>query len=350
LTGWQARLSNSGLLQEGCGSLSKGLSDKILEGYSGKRILLTGGAGYLATNLVRLLKDTDCSITRVDRSGAEFTDINGAVQLKDVIEDVRERASWERTLKDIDIVFHFAAQTSVKVANEDPIADLENNVMPMLYLLQTCHNKGWQPIVLFSGTVTEAGIPVQVPVNETHVDNPITVYDLHKLMAENYLKYYVSQGIVQGTVLRLANVYGPGPKSSSPDRGILNLMVRRALAGETLTVYGKGDYLRDYVYVEDVVRAFLESAMNIEQTNGQHFVIGTGQGCTIAEAMNLVSDRAALRTGKRAAVTHVEPPAPQSPIEARNFVADTSRFTRSTGWKAFYSLCEGIDRILEVLS
>lgn len=330
--------------------MSERLNNKVLEGYSGKRILLTGGAGYLATNLIELLKNIDCCIIRVDRPGATFTEIDGAVQTKDVIGDVRERAIWESALKDIDIVFHFAAQTSARVANKDPIADLENNVMPMLYLMETCRNKAWQPIVMFSGTVTEAGIPTRLPVDETHTDNPITVYDLHKLMAENYLKYYVSQGIVKGTVLRLANVYGPGPKSSSADRGVLNLMIRKALVGETLTVYGKGDYLRDYVYVEDVARAFLESAIKIEQVNGQHFVIGSGQSHSIAEAINLVSDRTALRTGKRVGVTHINSPSPQSPIEARNFVADSSRFTQNTGWKSFYSLCEGIDRTLEAFS
>lgn len=330
--------------------MSERLINKVLEGYSGKRILLTGGAGYLATNLVELLKDADCYIIRLDRLEAVFTEVDGAAQIKDVLGDVRERAIWESTLKDIDIVFHFAAQTSVKVANKDPIADLENNVMPMLQMLETCRNKGCQPIVLFSGTVTEAGISTRLPVDETHTDNPITIYDLHKLMAENYLKYYVSQGIVKGTVLRLANVYGPGPKSSAPDRGVLNLMVRRALAGETLTVYGKGDCLRDYVYVEDVARAFLEAAVKIEQVNGQHFVIGSGQGHSIVEAMNLVSDRVALKTGKRVAVTQINPPSPQSPIETRNFVADSSRFTQSTGWKSFYSLCEGIDRTLEAFS
>jgi len=330
--------------------LSERLINKVPEGYSGKRILVTGGAGYLATNLAELLKDTDCYIIRLDRPEAVFSKVDGAAKIKDVIGDVRERAIWESQLKDIDIVFHFAAQTSVKVANKDPIADLENNVMPMLQMLETCRNKGYQPIVLFSGTVTETGIPVKLPVNETHTDNPITVYDLHKLMAENYLKYYVSEGIVKGAILRLANVYGPGPKNSAPDRGVLNLMVRRALAGETLTVYGKGDYLRDYVYVEDVARAFLEAARKIEEVNGQHFVIGSGEVHTIAEVMNLVSDRVALRTGKRVAVTHIDPPSPQSPIEARNFVADSSRFMRSTGWQAFYSLCEGIDRTLEAFS
>ena len=196
--------------------------------------------------------------------------------------------------------------------------------------------------------MTEAGIPTRLPVDETHPDTPITIYDLHKLMAESYLKYYSGQGIIQGAILRLANIYGPGPKSSSADRGVLNVMVRKALNGEPLTVYGKGDYLRDYVYVEDVARAFLMAGANIEPVNSQHFVIGSGQGCTLAEAFNLVAERVALKAGQPVPVTHVEPPTPQSPIEARNFVADTTRFWQATGWKARVSLTEGIDRTIDV--
>jgi nucleoside-diphosphate-sugar epimerase len=162
-------------------------------------------------------------------------------------------------------------------------------------------------------------------------------------MAENYLKYYVRQNIVKGAILRLANVYGPGPKSSRSDRGILNQMIRKALAGEPLTVYGTGDQIRDYVYVEDVALAFLKAACNIESVNGRHFVIGSGKGHTIAQAMSLVAERVALMTGISVPLKHVAPPPSLLPIESRNCVADTGLFSESTGWKANCMLTEGID-------
>lgn len=327
--------------------MNKGLHCEASLSCAGKRILITGGAGYLATNLVGLLQDVDCHIVRLVRPGAVFAPVTGAAQIEQATGDVRDRATWERALADASIVFHFAAQTSAYVANEDPPADLDCNVVPMLNLLETCRKQGWRPTVLFSSAVTVAGIPSRLPVDETHADRPMTVYDLHKLMAEHYLKYYVNQGIVRGAVLRLANVYGPGPKSSRSDRGILNQMVRRAVAGEALTVYGQGDHLRDYLYVEDVALAFLEAAERIEAVNGRHFVVGSGKGCTIAQVLNLVADRVALRTGKRVAVTHVDPPFPQSPIEGRDFVADSRLFRQATGWQPRYSLSEGIDRTIE---
>jgi len=318
-----------------------------LSSFCKKNILITGGAGYLATNLIAQLRETDCHIIRVDCPGVQFVPLVGKYTFHDIEADIRERVIWESLLDNVDIVFHFAAQTSVYVAEQDPQADLAINVMPMLHLLETCREKKLTPIVLFSGTVTEVGLTEHLPVNESCPDYPITIYDLHKWMAENYLKHYARTGILKGVVLRLANVYGPGPKSSSADRGVLNMMIRKALQGQSLTVYGDGKYLRDYVYVEDVAHAFLNAAANIGIVSGKHFVIGSGEGYTILQAINLVAERIALKTGKRVPVVNIEPPSQLLPIEFRNFVADTQLFTKSTGWKAKWSLIEGIDATIQ---
>jgi len=318
-----------------------------LRNFCNKNILITGGAGYLATNLIAQLSEIDCHIIRVDRPGAQFAPLAGKTTFCDIEADIRETVAWESLLDDIDLVFHFAAQTSVYVAEQDPQADLAINVIPILHLLETCRKKKLNPVVLFSGTVTEAGLTERLPVNEDCPDHPITVYDLHKWMAENYLKHYTRMGVISGVVLRLANVYGPGPKSSSADRGVLNMMIRKALQGQALTVYGDGKYLRDYVYVEDVAQAFLSAVANIDIVSGKHFVIGSGEGYTIMEAINLVADRVALKTGTRVPVVNITPPSLLSPIEFRHFVADTRKYTKSTGWTAKNSLIEGIDATIQ---
>lgn len=320
--------------------------EHITSYFVNKRILITGASGYIATSLIDQLKDIECTILRLSRK-QHLSPIQGIAEVVDICGDICVREIWNQVLDHIDIIYHFAAQTSVYVANEDPLADWHINVEPMLHLLETCRIRSKQPIVIFAGTVTEVGIPKRLPVDEIHEDHPVTIYDLHKLMAENYLKYYCQQNIVQGTILRLSNVYGPGPKSSSADRAVINLMMHRALAGESLTVYGTGEYLRDYIYVDDVISAFLKAPAYIELLNGKHFVLGSGEGNTISQAFTLVADRVAHKAGKRVPVTYISPPSALSPIESRNFIADTRQFSSATNWQASYSLTEGIDRTLE---
>ena len=315
--------------------------------FQGKNILVTGGAGYLGSGIIGLLSDIDCRIIRMGRRTEGREGIHGVASVVDVTGDVRDPELWERCLEGIDIIFHLAAQTSTYEANADPIADQAVNVLPMLLLLETCRRHGVGPTVCFASTVTVAGIPQRLPVDETHPDHPLTVYDLHKQMAEQYLRWYAEQGLVCGMTLRLANVYGPGPRSSRADRGILNQMIRRARDGEPLTVFGSGEQVRDYLYIDDAARAFLAAAANSAVLNGQHFVIGSGVGHTITAALEMVAERATARTGKPVEVRHVAPPETLSPIEQRNFVADSRRFSEATGWQPHHSLSEGIDRTME---
>lgn len=310
-------------------------------------ILITGAGGYLAAALVRLLKDRPCRVVRLGRCRERFPSVRGSAEISDVSGDIRDAALWESVLEGVDVVFHLAAQTSVPVAEQDPWKDAQANVAPMLHLLQTCRRNGWHPSVLFSSTVTITGIPVSVPVAESHPENPITIYDLHKQMAENYLKYFAAGGWIRGAVLRLANVYGPGPTSGSADRGVLNQMIRKALDGEALTVYGSGDEIRDYVYVDDVAGAFLEASAHMEAINGRHFMIGSGSGCSIRQAVTLVAERVLRATGSRPEVRHVEPPGPRPRIDSRNFIADIGAFAGATGWRPAIGLEEGLDRTIQ---
>lgn len=326
------------------------LSATVSACFSGKRVLVTGAAGYLAFKLIESLKSADCAIVRWARTGREVAPVQGRAGIEDLAGDVRVRASWEQVLPKVDVVFHCAAATSSSAAEEAPGENLMDNVLPLVHLLEVCRLQRLQPVVVFASTVTVVGNPTVLPVDEDYRGDPTTVYDLHKRMAEDYLKVYVARGQARGTILRLANVYGPGPPSSRPDRGILNQMIRWALAGQPLTVYGSGAPLRDYIYVDDVAAAFLAAVPNIDRLNGRHFIIGTGQGHSIAEAFNLVADRATVKIGKRVPVQHVEPPVPQAPIELRNFVADSRRFSQATGWQARVPFSEGIDRTIEALS
>jgi len=316
---------------------------------SAKNILVTGASGFIGTSLIQLLCESECRIVRLLRRPIKVWTEPNKARVQDFVCDLLDPVMWHSILDGIDVVLHLAAQTSTYEANRDPRSDLEKNVLPILLMLQACEERKLNPIVIFASTVTICGAPEQLPVNESHPDLPITVYDLHKQMAEQYLKYHTRIGTVRGASLRLANVYGPGPRSSQADRGILNQMVGRALRGEALTVYGSGEQLRDYVYVDDVARAFVAAAVNADAINGGHYIIGRGDGHSIAQALELVAERVAMRTGKRAPIIRVAPPNGLSPIEGRNFISDSTRFSDVTGWRAHHALSQGIDNLIESL-
>lgn len=310
--------------------------------YTGKNILVTGGNGYLGSNLINKLKSVDCKITILDRINRQNIGNANLAKIKECICDIRDPEIWDKLLDGIDLIFYFAGQTSVYKANENPKDDFAINVQPVFNLLEACREHNWKPGIIFSGTVTENGISEKLPVNEMLTDNPVTVYDLHKLIAEHYLKYYSGRGIVRAVILRLANVYGPGPLSTNADRGVLNMMIRRALNGKDLTLYGEGNYLRDYIFIDDVINAFLLSAMNLDMINGNHFIVGSSVGHTIREAFEMVSENVQKITKKSVKLISIKPPENLSPIESRDFVADIGRLKELTGWTPKITLNEGV--------
>jgi nucleoside-diphosphate-sugar epimerase len=298
--------------------------------YKNKTILVTGASGFIGSALVKKLKETSCKIIVPDGKT-----------------DIRHKKIWKSLMRKTNIFFHLAAQTSSKFANENPLKDIEINLLPVVNIIETCQKENFSPDIIFAGTVTQVGLTKNYPVNETFSDQPITVYDIDKLAAEKYLQYYSRNLGKRAVTLRLANVYGPGPSSSSADRGILNFFIRQSLKKKPITIYGPGSYIRDYIYIDDVINAFLIAAEKIKITNGNYYLIGSGKGHSIKEMVDIVKDEIIMRTGKKAKVNNVPLPKNLPPIEFRNFIADSTAFKKATGWKANISLKEGIKRTVE---
>lgn len=306
-------------------------SNLNLSFFDKKNILITGAGGYIGSSVANVLTKTSCKLKLL-------TSKNG---------NIRDIRMWKRMLKNTHILFHFAAQTSAKFANENPHEDLQLNVIPILHILKTCKDYRFSPIIIFSGTATEFGATKKGLISEDHIDSPITIYDIHKLTAEKYLQYYSSQLHGRSVTLRLPNIYGPGQRSSKPDRGIVNLMVKKALEGETLTIFGTGKYVRDYLFIDDAVRAFLLSCSQIHKTSSKYYVIGTGVGHTIRKMISLIQKKVSSHTHKNVNVTSVPFPSYTSAIEYRHYIANSSRFNKDTGWSATISLAQGIEKTIE---
>jgi len=321
------------------------LSADLLPEYQGKTILITGAGGFIGTRLRSMLRPLDAQLICISRTAPPAPPADREIWIQG---DLSESAPWESALKHpVDVVFHCAAQTSAYAADSAPAEDLQLNVTPIVHLLELCRQKAVTPFIVLASTITIAGLAQGPRIDESLPDAPVTVYDLHKLFAEQYLRSYIARSIARGACLRLANVYGPGPKSGKEDRGVLNQMIRRAQQGSALTVYEPGTFARDYVHIDDVALAFLRTAACADVTNGRHYLIGTGTGHTLLEAAKLVAELVGQKTGTRVEVQLVPPPHPQSPIEARCYTADCSRFTLATGWQSTFNLAQGIESMLE---
>lgn len=327
-------------------SPTEGAEPAWLHEYRGKTVVVTGANGFLGGRLVARLTGTACTIVRVTRTRPVEVPAAMAV-VADECGDVRERAIWDRVVTAADVIVHLAAQTSAAAANDDPESDLAANAQPLHHLVEACRQQGRRPVILFAGTVTQAGVPSRLPVDEDAPDYPVTVYDRHKLMAERELKDAVSRGWARGATLRLANVYGPGSPGTSHDRDVLNRMIRAAVNGDTLTVFGAGRWQRDYLFVDDAVDAFLMAGVHADRTSGRHYVVGSGVGISIRQAFELVAARVEAATGRPVRVVTDDTVRPLAPIEQRHFVADSSRLASDAGWRPRWTLSDGVDRTIE---
>ena len=322
------------------------LEKKYLSFYKSKKVLVTGATGYIAWSLIQKLLGVDCEITCLTRQSSHELNLVNFVKCKaamnTIVGSYDDEKFWNKSMDGVDIVFHLAAQTSFYRAEADPTEDFKNNVYPMQLLLKVASQNEKKPYVAFAGSATQCGLTNKLPAGESVNDNPSTVYDFHKLLAERYLKFYINKNLVNGACLRLCNVYGPGPKSSNNDRGILNSMVRKALQKEKLTIYGTGDFIRDYIFIDDVVNAFLACPYHLKRTNGNYYVVGSGKGYSVKEAINMIARTVERIVSLKVNVINVKPPDGLLDIEYRNFVANNSNLHLDTGWTVTTDLEEGI--------
>jgi nucleoside-diphosphate-sugar epimerase len=310
--------------------------------YKDKIVAITGAGGYIAGAIIAALKKTPAKIIRVSRRDLEEDNLVTSLKL-----DVQTRECWDEIVNRADIIIHLAGNTSIYTAAKDPADSLNSTVLPLTHLIAAAQKAGRKPRVVYASTATVYGINNKGPLREDVLPDPTTTYDLHKVFAEKQLKFASEKEIIEGVSLRLANVYGPSPsKSTSDDRGILNKITRFALAGKDIQLYGDGNYLRDYIYIGDVVSAFLTAGI-AENVSGNSFNVATGRSVTVREAFHMVVDQVKKIAGKEVVIHTASWPENVDPIELRDFVACTSNFKELAGWSSTVTIENGINMMIK---
>ena len=313
----------------------------------GKVVSITGASGYIGSALTQELEKYSLKIIRISRK--QLTPKDG---VEDWVLDLNKKSSWIKIVNRSDIIFHLSGNTSIYDAEKDPKESLISTLFPIIQLINASKKLSRIPRVIFSSTATVYGLTEVLPVLETKQPNPITVYDLHKFFAEQQLLVASSSNIIDAISLRLANVYGPSPTESlAQDRGILSKITKRRFALKNLQIYGNGDYLRDYIYIDDVVNAFLHaSVMDYDillNKNQISLNVASGKGTSVKEVFDLISHEVEKITGIRGDIENVAWPEEVNEIEKRNYIGSIELIKSLTGWKPSVSLEEGIQLLVK---
>ena len=322
------------------------IAPELGDALRGKNVLITGGLGFIGSNLARELVAAGSNVVLVDslipEYGGSFANIAGiADQVRVNISDVRDEHSLRYLVQGQDVVFNLAGQTSHLDSMENPHTDLEINCRSQLSILEACRSHNPEVRVVFASTRQIYGRPQYLPVDEQHPLAPVDVNGINKTAGEWYHLLYGDVYGIPVCVLRLTNTYGPRMRVKDARQTFLGFWFRQLLDGEELLVFGDGAQRRDFNYVDDAVRAFLLAATRAEAV-GKVYNLGDDQVVTLLELAELLVD---VGGGGRHRL--VPFPSDRKAIDIGDYYAEFSKIRDELGWAPAISLAEGIARSLD---
>lgn len=306
------------------------------------KTLVTGGAGFIGSALVDRLLAEGCRVDVVDDLST-----GSLANLADARTQPGRRFSFHRLdlrspgLADLvahrrpDVVFHLAAQADVRVSVARPQFDAEVNIIGSLNLFEAAIASGVRKVVFASSGGTIYGTPEELPVRESHPQRPESPYGVAKKSAGDYLHYYREVRGLEYTALALSNVYGPR-QDPLGEAGVVAIFAGKLLQHERPVIYGNGDQTRDFVYVDDVVDAFVRAA---QKGDGLLMNIGTGVETSVQQLFDTMARLAGSKEPAR-----YDPPRVG---ELQRSALDPGRAAIHLGWKPWTSIDEGLARTLE---
>jgi UDP-glucose 4-epimerase len=254
------------------------------------KALVTGGAGFIGSHIVEALIDQGCAVTVLDNlsTGSESNLVGVENKINFIEGDIRDRQVLNRVAEGCDTIFHLAAVVSVPETIERPVDSASINDMGTLFVLQAARQKGVRRVV-FSSSCAVYGDDPQLPKDETINPVPSSPYAVQKLTGEHYLRLGYELYGLETVSLRYFNVYGPRQDPSSPYSGVISIFMNRAVNNQAPVIFGDGKQSRDFIYVDDVVKANLMAA-TVAPAKGDIINIGTGSAIRIMQLWDMICD------------------------------------------------------------
>jgi UDP-glucose 4-epimerase len=313
--------------------------------YRCRRVMVTGGLGFIGSNLARQLVDLGADVLLVDSLipdyGGNLFNIAGLEDRVRVnVADVRQQSTMNYLVRDREVIFSLAGQVSHIDSMLDPFTDLEINCRSQLTVLEACRRNNPATKVVFAGTRQVYGKPDRLPVTEDHLVRPTDINGINKVAGEYYHLVYNNVFGVRACSLRLTNVYGPRQLIRHNRQGFIGWFIRLAIQGEEIQIFGDGSQVRDFVYVDDAADAFLRAGAS-DACNGQVFNVGGSEPTSHLDLVKLL-----IELSERGTYRLVDWPPEKKVIDIGSFYADSSRFRALVGWNPCVTLRDGLARTL----
>jgi UDP-glucose 4-epimerase len=310
--------------------------------WHGRPVVVTGGLGFIGSNLAIRLVEEGASVTVIDLpepdcAGQTLNIEPVADRLRLIRADLCSPGPWQAAVQAAQVVFHLAAQVSHSASMSNPLGDMHQNCGSLLQVLEAVRQAPSSAKVVFSSTRQVYGRAQSLPIRESHPLHPPDINGVHKVAAEDYLRIYGTAYGVKSVTVRLANTYGPRMDLRNPGRGVLNVFLSRALQGEPLTVFGDGSQLRDINYVDDVVEALLCAAA-LEDPGPFH--LGGLSPMSLSDFLSGLQSLVPLKV--------VAKPFPEElqAIDIGDSHCDFTRFHQATGWSPATPFATGLEQTL----
>ena len=313
--------------------------------YEGRRVLITGGLGFIGSNLAHRLAALGADVLLVDSLipdyGGNLFNISGIDDRVRVnVADVRQQSTMNYLVRGHDVIFNLAGQVSHIDSMNDPYTDLDINCRSQLSILEACRRNNPGVKVVFAGTRQVYGRPDTLPVSERHLVRPTDVNGVNKAAGEYYHMLYNNVFGVRACSLRLTNVYGPRQLLKHNRQGFIAWFIRLAIEDGEIQIYGDGRQLRDFVYVDDAADAFLRAGAS-DAANGHVFNVGGAAPIAHRDLVEML-----IATAGSGRYRFVEWPPEKKAIDIGDFYADSSLIRETLGWQPGVSLREGLVRTI----
>ncbi len=316
------------------------------EFYRSRNVLITGGLGFIGSNLAIRLVHGGANVTIVDVMIPEYG--GNLFNIKPVHDDVRvnfsnicDQFSMDHLVKNQDFIFHLAGQVSHIKSMSQPFDDIEFNIKGTTVLMEACKKNNPNAIIIRAGTRGQYGPATHLPVPETAPTNPKGIYEISHLTAEKVMKVYHEHFEIRSVLLRLTNIYGPRAQMKSDQYGVANWFIRLALDNKTIKVFGDGSIQRDFLYIDDCVDALVMSGV-CEKGYGEIFNVGHSNPMTFRELAETI-----VRVCKSGRWELTEFTPERKAQEPGNFYSDISKIRSVVGWEPKTLLKEGLEKTID---